>query len=233
MQKDDYELGLDTNVLKALNVVVDKRLKFIQRVYGILSLQLLLNCVTIAIVYLNQTVQTFALSNIWLFYTSSIGSLGILIALMIWKKSYPANLILLFSFTLVEGYMLAVVCTQYYMETVLQAFVITLSVFFALSSYAMTSKRDFSFLGAGLFTCLWILLIGGILQLWFPLSSVAEVLWCFFGAGVFCGYILFDTWLLTKKLNTDEEILAAVSLYLDLVNLFLYILRILSKFQKK
>jgi len=45
---------------------------------------------------------------------------------------------------------------------------------------------------------------------------------------VFCGYIIFDTNQLIKKLNYDEYITAAIRLYLDVMNLFLNLLGIMS-----
>lgn len=48
------------------------------------------------------------------------------------------------------------------------------------------------------------------------------------GAVLFCGFILFDTHLIMHRLSPEEYVLASVSLYLDFINLFLYILRILQ-----
>jgi FtsH-binding integral membrane protein len=42
------------------------------------------------------------------------------------------------------------------------------------------------------------------------------------------GYIVFDTYMITSRLGYDDYIVAAIELYLDLVNLFLYILKILA-----
>ena len=53
------------------------------------------------------------------------------------------------------------------------------------------------------------------------------------GAVVFCGFILFDTYLIMHRLSTEEYIMAAVDLYLDLINLFIYMLRILQAFRNK
>lgn len=49
------------------------------------------------------------------------------------------------------------------------------------------------------------------------------------GAVLFSGYILFDTWMLSNKLPYDEWVLASISLYLDIINLFLFILQLLSE----
>ena len=50
-----------------------------------------------------------------------------------------------------------------------------------------------------------------------------------FGALIFSGYIIFDTFLITQKFGYDDYIFASVTLYLDLVNLFFFILQMLSQ----
>ena len=53
------------------------------------------------------------------------------------------------------------------------------------------------------------------------------------GALLFCGFILFDTHMIMHRVSTEEYIIAAVDLYLDFVNLFIYILRILDSLKNK
>ena len=53
------------------------------------------------------------------------------------------------------------------------------------------------------------------------------------GAVLFCGFILFDTYMIMHHLSTEEYVIAAVDLYLDLINLFIYMLRILQAFKSK
>jgi len=53
------------------------------------------------------------------------------------------------------------------------------------------------------------------------------------GALLFCGFIIFDTHMIMHKLSPEEYILASINLYLDIINLFLYILRILEAARQK
>ena len=53
------------------------------------------------------------------------------------------------------------------------------------------------------------------------------------GAGLFCLFIIYDTHLVMKKLNPEEYILAAINLYLDILNLFLEILRIMGEANRR
>ena len=53
------------------------------------------------------------------------------------------------------------------------------------------------------------------------------------GAALFSLYIVYDVHEISKRVSPDEYINAAISLYLDIINLFLYILRILAAMQSR
>ena len=79
---------------------------------------------------------------------------------------------------------------------------------------------------------LWILIIFGLMASFFPgHSSKVELGYGVVGALIFSGYILVDTQLVMRHYHVEEEIAAAISLYLDVINLFLSILRILNSQQ--
>lgn len=65
----------------------------------------------------------------------------------------------------------------------------------------------------------------------FPYNSTVELLYSGLAAVIFSGYILVDTQLIMRHYHVEEEIAAAISLYLDIINLFLAILRILNSQQ--
>ena len=159
------------------------------------------------------------------------GSFGVLFALMAFKNQHPLNAQLLFVWTLMEAYTVGVVCASYTAagqgRIVVEALILTLSVFAVLTLYTFQSKRDWSFLGAGLYSGLWLLIFWGLFS-WF-VPALAGGLYSLFGALLFSGYIIFDTWQITERLGYDDHILAAVTLYLDILNLFLFILRLLSR----
>ena len=111
-------------------------------------------------------------------------------------------------------------------DVVIEALVLTLTVFGCLTLFTMQSKIDFSFLGAGLSSALWILILWGFFAYLF--GQPAGGVYSLFGALIFSGYIIFDTYLIAQKLGYDDYILASVTLYLDIVNLFFFILQLLS-----
>ncbi len=111
---------------------------------------------------------------------------------------------------------------------VVQALIITCGVFFALSLYTLQSKYDFSGLAPFLYAGLWILILSGFIHIFIPFSKGTDFLIAIAGAAIFCGYIIFDTYMIAQRVSPDEYVMASIELYLDFVNLFLYILRILA-----
>jgi len=91
----------------------------------------------------------------------------------------------------------------------------------------MDSDRDFLSWGPYLFAALLVLIIGGFLRLLFPQSALLETVYACCGALLFSLYIIFDTHLLVKHYGPEDYVQAALSLYLDIVNLFINILAIL------
>ena len=111
---------------------------------------------------------------------------------------------------------------------IMQALGATALVFFALSGYALTTKKDFSFLGGFLMVGLVVVIVAGIANIFFQVPAVSLAL---NAAIVFImsGLILFDT---SRIINGGETnyIRATVSLYLNIYNLFTSILHLLGAF---
>lgn len=146
-----------------------------------------------------------------------------------WKrKSYPTNLIFLSIFTLAEAYTISVIVSFYESGIVLNAVVLTAAIFVFLTLFACQTRYDFTSWMPYLFGGLWGLIIFGFMAMWFPYNSTSELIFGGLAALIFSAYILVDTQLVLRKHHVEEEIAAAISLYLDIINLFLAILRILN-----
>ncbi|XP_029969360.1 protein lifeguard 4 [Salarias fasciatus] len=224
--EDDFNYG--TNVATAS---VQIRMDFLRKVYSLLSLQLVLTTAVSALFMFSQTIREFVHSSPALVLVLALCSLAVLLALAVYRHQHPVNLYLLLVFTLLESVSVATTVTFYEYTTVLQALFLTFTVFAGLTAYTFQSKRDFSKMGAGLFSLLWILIVCSFMGLFFH-SDTADLLVSGAGAVVFCGFIIYDTHLLMKQLSPEEHILASINLYLDIVNLFLYVLRILNSMKK-
>lgn len=159
------------------------------------------------------------------------GAIGMML-LTYWKRhSYPTNLLFLSGFTLLEAYTISVVVSFYKTSIVLNAVILTAGIFVFLTAFACQTKYDFTSWMPYLFGGLWGLILFGFMAAFFPYSSTGELIYGGLAALIFSGYILVDTQLVMRHHHVEEEIAAAISLYLDIINLFLAILRILNSQQ--
>lgn len=159
------------------------------------------------------------------------GAIGMML-LTYWKRhSYPTNLLFLSGFTLLEAYTISVIVSFYKTSIVLNAVILTAGIFVFLTAFACQTKYDFTSWMPYLFGGLWGLILFGFMAAFFPYSSTGELIYGGLAALIFSGYILVDTQLVMRKHHVEEEIAAAISLYLDIINLFLAILRILNSQQ--
>lgn len=147
-------------------------------------------------------------------------------------RAFPQNIGLTLLATFVAGVMIAP-ALYYYNQTqpgiVGQAAGLTFVTFAALSLYATFSRRDFSAWGGFFMVGLIVLLVTALLN-WFFKNETAS-LWIAAGTVfIFGGLLVFDTWRIVRsnQYGPDDYVLAAVSIYLDVLNLFLAILRLLG-----
>ncbi len=113
-------------------------------------------------------------------------------------------------------------------QLVMQALGGTALVFFGLSAYALTTRKDFSFLGGFLMVGLLVIVVAGIANIFFQVPVVSLAI---SAAAVFImsGLILFDTSRIIHGGETNY-IRATVALYLDIYNLFVHLLHLLGVF---
>lgn len=108
-----------------------------------------------------------------------------------------------------------------------QAGLITGGAFAVLTAYAFVSRRDFSAWGSFFVVGLWVL-IGTSLVNMFVRSAAADLWLASATVLVFSGLLIFDTWRLRNVYGPDDYVPAALQIYLDLINMFLAVLRLLG-----
>lgn len=153
-----------------------------------------------------------------------------LIAAMKFRQVFPTNIGLVFLFTFIEGIAIAPLIYLYNQMQpgiVGQAALLTGTTFGILTLYAFVSRRDFSAWGGFFIVGLWVLIATSLLNMFFRNPTAS--LWIA-GATVFVfgGLLIFDTWRLKNVFGPDDYVQAAVSIYLDLLNMFLAILSLLG-----
>lgn len=204
----------------------------IRKVYGILAAQLVLTTIVSAVTVLYTPINSLLTGSFGLLLFLSITPFVLLWPLHVYHQKHPVNLIILGLFTVSLSFLVGVSCANTDGKIVLEALILTSAVVCSLTGYtfwASKKGKDFSFLGPILFTSLIILILTSFIQVFFPLGSTSTAIYGGISALIFCGYIVYDTDNLIKRFSYDEYILASAALYLDILNLFLAILRILSQ----
>lgn len=160
----------------------------------------------------------------------SIGSL-VLLFVTLKKADTAAGIFWVFAFTGMQGASLGYILNHYVgmangPSIIMQAFGLTSIIFVSLSAYALTTKKDFSFMGGFLFAGLLVMIGAAIINIFVGSS----VLFMAMNAGIallMTGFILYDT---SRIVNGGETnyIRATVSLFLDFLNLFMSLLHLLG-----
>lgn len=168
----------------------------------------------------------------------AIAGLVVLIILQFVIQRPGLNLFLLYLFTFLEGLSLAPLISYYlaYQSNILgQAFLITAISSFGLGAYAWITKRDFSRLGDYLFFGLILLLVTSLAGLFFGSffhTTFFQLIISLFGIALFSGYVIFHVQRAKYMADTMPNAIGlTISIFLAVLNLFLYILELLSILQ--
>ncbi|CAB4009850.1 lifeguard 1-like [Paramuricea clavata] len=148
------------------------------------------------------------------------------------RRKFPHNIILLGLFTLCEGFLLGAAASTYDADAVLIAAGITTAVVLAITLFSFQTKYDFTMMGGMLFVALIILILFGFLSIFFY-SRILQLVYACLGALIFSMYLVYDTQIMMGggkryALSPEEYVFAALNLYLDIINLFIFILQIVS-----
>nr|CAN81203.1 hypothetical protein VITISV_035442 [Vitis vinifera] len=203
------------------------RWAFIRKIYSIVAVQLLLTIAVAAVV------------------------VTLLCPLYYYHQRHPVNYLLLGVFTVSLAFVVGLTCaftsglesgtthepsptlccvyTHEKGKVILESVILTTVVVVSLTLYTFwAAKRgyDFNFLGPFLFGAILVLMVFALIQILFPLGRLSVMIYGLLASLIFCGYIIYDTDNLIKRYSYDEYIWAAVSLYLDVINLFLALLTV-------
>lgn len=182
-----------------------------------------------------------------LLYTSQVPMIVIAVAelgLVLWisaginKISASTARNLFFVYSVLNGILCSSVLLVYTGESVYKAFLSTAGMFGAMSLYGIYTKRDLTSMGGFLTMGLFGLIIAMVINM-FVGSSRVELYISIFGIIIFLGLTAYDTAKIkVLAANTDGEggefsgkiaVLGALALYLDFVNIFLYLLRLFGE----
>ena len=221
----DEENNVDYEINRTL------RQGFIYKVFGIVLYQILLLFIT---VYLGFTFKFF---HDMLLTSNSMRILTLIIFLTcllipLFKPSIyqqvPTNYILVTIFSLSFGWWVAACTMLFTKASVLYVLFLTVVTVTSLTVYAFITKNDFTGLGSFLSTALTLLIVASFMQIFFPIP-LYNLIVTYFSLLLFSVYLIYDVQLVVgdkeKKFSEDDYILAALNIYLDIINIFIQLLK--------
>lgn len=211
------------------------RAGFIRKVYGILSVQLVITAAIVSgMLYqvdIDPTIRTrYGDAPLMATLFCLIMVLSVRCCCESLVRTFPYNYIFLLAVTLLESYIVGFIASFYTGASVAIAAGMTAGIFLGLTMYAMTTETDFTgYMPYIVVASLGFLFMGMSMAFILPDMNVAYKVYSAFGAILFSCYIVFDTQLIVGgkhryKHNIDDYAFAALNLYMDIINLFLRIL---------
>jgi FtsH-binding integral membrane protein len=237
LNTDGPPTGNESTFVK--DATTSARLGFVRKVYGIVGAQLLVTAAIAAPV--SSSLKTMAPSSVQaLLIVSSIMTFLPVLALICspdLAKKVPQNYFILFTFTAFQGVLVGAVCATYSTQVVVSAMLATAIVVGGLTLYAWNTKSDFTGMGPYMVAALLAFTVGVIAMRLVCMSGVCPpmtyTLFALAGVAIFSMYLVYDTQLILgqygghdRQFELDDYVFAAIQLYLDIINLFLYILEL-------
>lgn len=216
MQQHDTLLQTQSNAVEANKVL--------RNTYMLLSMTLAFSAVMAGLAMMLNVPHGVSLAT-------SLAALVIVWFVIPRTANSEKGVLAVFAFTGLLGFGLGPILNMYLQLSnggmiIMQALGGTAVVFLSLSAYALTTKKDFSFMGGFLMVGLIVVILAAIANIFFksPVASLAISSAVIF---IMSGFILFDT---SRIINGGERnyILATTSLYLNIYNIFVSLLHLLG-----
>lgn len=212
---------------------------FMAQVYGWMMVGLLLTAFVAWYTASTETVMMYIFSNKLVFWGLIIFQLAIVFVIsgMVQRLSAGVATSLFMLYSVLTGLLLSSIFFIYTEGSIASAFVVSAGMFGIMSLYGYITKRDLSGLGNILLMGLIGLLLATVVNIWLASDTLMWIT-TYLGVIIFVGMTAYDTQQLKNiaaqsgafdsSMQRKVAIIGALSLYLDFINLFLYMLRILG-----
>ncbi|KAF0221277.1 MAG: hypothetical protein FD174_415 [Geobacteraceae bacterium] len=214
-------------------VAIDRN-TLIRQVYAWMGGGLLVTALMAMVTVSSPAILNAVFGNRLVFYGLILGELGLVVAISgaINRLSAAMASLLFILYAALNGITMSVIFAVYTAESVASTFVITAATFGAMSAYGYLTRRDLTGWGSFLFMGLIGVVIASLVNIFTQSSAVSWVISAV-GVIVFTGLTAYDTQKIKAMAATSAEgrkpaILGALTLYLDFINLFLMLLRLLG-----
>jgi len=211
---------------------------YMTKVYNWMALALFVTGIVAYITATTPQMLNYIIGSKILFYGLILGELGLVIYLTaaIRKMSQTTAIASFLIYSVLNGLTLSVIFLVYTTSSISTTFFVTAGTFAAMSFYGYTTKKDLTSIGNMAFMALIGIIIASIVN-FFLKSEMMYWIITYLGVAIFVGLTAYDTQKL-KEIGSrgfsDQEnmekmsVLGALTLYLDFINLFLFLLRILG-----
>lgn len=210
-----------------------------RKVYLWMTMAMVITGLTAYLVATNINIISFIYSNQAVMWGLIIAELAIVIGVTaaINKLSLPVATLLFVLYSVINGALLSSIFLIYTMSSIATVFFITAATFGAMSLFGYFTKQDLTSWGKILMMALVGLIIATVVNL-FVKSSGLEMIVSYVGVLIFVGLTAYDTQKIKQMCLQAPDagesmqklaLLGALSLYLDFINLFIYLLRIFGR----
>lgn len=210
------------------------RMAFIRKVYGIVCCQLIVTMAFVVGFSSSDGARLWADKHDWLVWVALGGALVSLISLACCglHRTFPTNMICLGIFTLAESLILGLTSARKSGDIVLYAVIVTTVIVIALTLFAFQTKIDFTLYSGIMFVVLLVFVIFGFIMLYFPGRKMV-IVYSGLGTLIFSCYLVIDTQMIVGgnhkvQFSPEDYVLAAITIYTDIINIFVYVLQFLD-----
>ena len=214
---------------------------FLVKVYGILSVQLLITLFFIFLFQKDSIKSYFLQRPIFTFFLLLLAVIGFFCVLFLISanenlgRKVPQNYLILLIITLCMSFICGLFAISYSFQIVFFVVLLTIISSVVITMYAYSTDKDFSYIRA-LFAVL-ISQFGGFILMAFILNlTTLKMVCCLVATLIFGVYLVYDTQVILKKYgevySVDDYIFASLQIYIDIVRLFLIILATVGKSSK-
>lgn len=211
---------------------------FLWKTYRWMSLGLALTGVVAMLVASTPSLAQVVFENRVVFYGAIIAQLMLVVAFATRasRMSFGAAAAVFFSYAALNGLTLSMIFLIYTASSIGQVFFVCAAAFAALSFYGATTKRDLTAVGQFMFIALIGLVIASLVNLFLKSTAIYWIT-TYAGVLIFAGLTAYDNQKLRRMYAMQGEagnlaLQGALMLYLDFVNLFLFLLRLFGRRQQ-
>ena len=210
-----------------------------RKVYVWMTLALMITGATAYGVATSPGIQMALFSNQLLFWGLVIAEFALVIGISaaINRLSLTTATLMFVLYSVINGAMLSSIFLIYTMSSIASVFFITAGTFGVMALIGYTTKKDLTSMGRILFMALIGIIIATVVNI-FLKSSGLQMIVCYLGVLIVVGLTAYDSQKIKNMLQMAPDaseasqklaLLGALTLYLDFVNLFIYLLRIFGR----